>query len=75
MLALLTPRCFNSKGIPNLFRDVRPLYADPAKVAAIQTLLEGYLTNLQAKNAFAAAEEKGQQRPVASRSRTRSPCS
>eukprot|EP00455_Lapot_gusevi_P002213 TRINITY_DN1085_c0_g1_i2.p1 TRINITY_DN1085_c0_g1~~TRINITY_DN1085_c0_g1_i2.p1 ORF type:complete len:771 (+),score=295.90 TRINITY_DN1085_c0_g1_i2:64-2376(+) len=40
------------KGIPSLFRDVRPLYADVAKAEAIETLVLQYLRNLKASSKF-----------------------
>ncbi len=41
-------RPFILRGVPSLFRDLRPLYADPAKAAALQQLFEGYQAALEA---------------------------
>jgi tetratricopeptide (TPR) repeat protein len=40
-------RRFISRGIPSLFSDLKPLYADPAKAAALQSLFEGYAAHLR----------------------------
>jgi len=36
-----------TKGVPPLFVDMKPLYADEAKVKIIQELIESYLANLK----------------------------
>ncbi|TYZ64401.1 hypothetical protein PybrP1_012364 [[Pythium] brassicae (nom. inval.)] len=44
-----------TKGVPSLGSDLKPLYADAAKVAAIETLLESYLTTLEAGHPLLAS--------------------
>eukprot|EP00457_Paulinella_chromatophora_P000785 gb/GEZN01000785.1/.p1 GENE.gb/GEZN01000785.1/~~gb/GEZN01000785.1/.p1 ORF type:complete len:684 (-),score=119.01 gb/GEZN01000785.1/:1645-3429(-) len=52
-----------TKGIPSLFRDMRPLYSDPAKVLIIASLLEEWLPELKAHSRFSKDEEKDSQFP------------
>lgn len=40
------------RGIPSLFSDLQPLYADPAKAAALGQLFEGYAAHLRAHGAL-----------------------
>ena len=40
------------KGVPPLFVDLRPLYADPDKAQALEDINEAYLKNLKAKGTF-----------------------
>lgn len=40
-------RRFISRGIPSLFSDLKPLYADTTKAAALQELFEGYAAALR----------------------------
>jgi peptide alpha-N-acetyltransferase len=40
-------RRFIDRGIPSLFSDLKPLYADPAKAQALQTLFERYAAALR----------------------------
>jgi peptide alpha-N-acetyltransferase len=40
-------RRFISRGIPSLFSDLKPLYADAAKADALQGLFEGYAAHLR----------------------------
>jgi len=42
-------RSWLSKGAPSLFTMVRKLYANPAKGAVLQALLDGYLVSLRGK--------------------------
>jgi hypothetical protein len=47
------------KGIPNLFRDVYPLYSDSAKAAVMERLVDQYLEHLPAHGRYAPDEEQG----------------
>jgi len=38
------------KGVPSLFRDLRPLYNDVNKTEVIEKLINGYLVNLRKEN-------------------------
>lgn len=40
-------RRFIDRGIPSLFSNLKPLYADPAKAQALQALFEGYAAALR----------------------------
>ena len=46
-------RKYMRKGVPNLFRDVQPLYADAAKAAVFDRLVAQYLEQLPAHRRFA----------------------
>lgn len=48
------------KGVPSLFRDLRPLYADADKARIIEETFLKYLTNLRASSKFAADDEDWQ---------------
>lgn len=44
--------------MPPLFMSVRPLYTNADKVALIEKLVVGYLTNIDASGSFTAGGEK-----------------
>lgn len=48
-------RRYLSRGIPSLFVDIRPLFREPAKLAAAESLAESYADSLRSSSAFPAA--------------------
>jgi len=52
-----------AKGIPSLFSDIEPLYADQAKAQVIGEVLEEMLKNLRAENKFAKEDAKDAESP------------
>jgi peptide alpha-N-acetyltransferase len=42
------------RGIPSLFSDLKPLYADSAKAAALQQLFDGYAASLRSSGSLPA---------------------
>ena len=52
------------KGIPPLFVDLRPLYADPDKVKATEELCLKYLTNLKTHTRFDDGGSEGGKEPI-----------
>lgn len=52
-----------SKGIPSLFSDLEPLYADAAKAATIQEVIEEMLGNLRQENKFRKEDAKDSESP------------
>lgn len=51
------------KGIPSLFSDVSPLYANAAKAQLIQSLLDSYLPQLKQHRRFAAEDAEDSESP------------
>lgn len=52
-------RRFLLRGIPSLFSDLKPLYADSSKAAALQALFEGYAAALQNTGSLPPLPEPG----------------
>ena len=52
-----------SRGIPSLFSDLEPLYADPAKALAIQEAIEEMLGHLRKDNKFCSGDAKDSESP------------
>eukprot|EP00455_Lapot_gusevi_P000459 TRINITY_DN1020_c0_g1_i5.p1 TRINITY_DN1020_c0_g1~~TRINITY_DN1020_c0_g1_i5.p1 ORF type:complete len:606 (+),score=183.13 TRINITY_DN1020_c0_g1_i5:520-2337(+) len=52
------------KGIPSLFRDVRPLYSDAAKAETIESLILQYIQNLKANAKFGDADQDNSEDPA-----------
>jgi peptide alpha-N-acetyltransferase len=55
-------RRFIQSGIPSLFTDLKPLYADDAKRAALEGLMLGYLEALQADGRLPPPPRRRRQR-------------
>lgn len=52
-----------SRGIPSLFSDLEPLYADADKARIIGELMEGFLANLRAHNKFLDSDANDSESP------------
>lgn len=55
-------RPFLRKGVPSLFADLRPLYATPAKLDALERVVAGAADSLRARSAF-PGQPDGSERP------------
>jgi peptide alpha-N-acetyltransferase len=52
-------RRFIDRGIPSLYSDLKPLYADSSKAAALQELFEGYAAALRASGSMPPLQQGG----------------